>query len=149
MRQKEINALKARLARLEAAEAKAEMQRERLATAFNTLQENLKEAGLPLSAFVSAYYKEIKKVITRIENKNPGLAEQVTRKKAAKTVSKRRRKRKAKTVIKIPAGRYSNVPADPEKVFEVKEKGPRPKLLKAYAEEVGQEAFLQQCRVGD
>ncbi|MCU7916277.1 MAG: hypothetical protein KZQ65_10395 [Candidatus Thiodiazotropha sp. (ex Gloverina cf. vestifex)] len=49
--------------------------------------------------------------------------------------------------IKIPAGKYGNLPAEPDKVFNVKEKGPRPKALKSYAEEIGLEAFLAQCRL--
>ena len=147
MRQKEIKSLKARLARLEAVEAKEALQREQLATAYSALQANLKEAGVPLSTFVRAYYKEIKKAVVRLENQNPAIAEQVAPMKRAKKSTKRGRK-KAKNAIKIPPGSYSNVPADPDKVFEVKEKGPRPKLLKAYAEEVGQDAFLEQCRVG-
>jgi hypothetical protein len=50
-------------------------------------------------------------------------------------------------MVKIPAGKYTNIPSEPETLFEVKEKGPRPKVLKNYAEEVGLEQFLDQCRV--
>jgi len=63
-------------------------------------------------------------------------------------VKKKRQKRKAPVVtVKIPAGRYANIPEAPDQVFEVKEKGARPKLLKAYAEQVGLERFLQECRL--
>ena len=148
MRQKEIKSLRARLARLEASEEKDALQKEQLATAYSALQANLKDAGMPLSAFITAYYKEIKKVILRVEAQNPGLAQQVVAKAPAKQGAKKRKTKRAKvSAIKIPAGTYSNVPADSQRVFEVKEKGPRPKILKAYAEEVGQEAFLEQCRI--
>ncbi len=147
MREKEIKSLRARLARLEASAAKDAQQKEQLATAYSALQVNLKEAGMSLNAFVKAYYKEIKKAIVRVETQNPGLEAQNAPKTAVKKAKKRKTKKAKAPTVKIPAGIYSNVPSDPEQVFEVKEKGPRPKALKSFAEEVGQEAFLKQCRV--
>lgn len=147
MREKEIKSLRARLARLEASAAKDALQKEQLATAYSALQVNLKDAGMSLNAFVKAYYKEIKKAVVRVETQNPSLEAQSAPKTAAKKAKKRKPKRATTPTVKIPAGIYSNVPSDPEQVFEVKEKGPRPKALKLFAEEVGQEAFLEQCRV--
>ncbi len=147
MREKEIKSLKARLARLEASAAKDALQKEQLATAYNTLQANLKDAGMSFNAFVKAYYKEIKKAVVRVEAQNPGLETQSAPKPAAKKAKKRKSKKAKVAAVKIPAGTYSNVPSDPEQVFEVKERGPRPKALRLFAEEVGQEALLKQCRV--
>ena len=148
MRQKEINSLKARLAKLEAEEAKEQQQRELLESAYNTLLKNLDAAGVTFSTFIKAYYKEVRKVTARIEKEAAKQEAAAPKRKVTKKSAKKRgRRRKAKTVIKIPAGKYSNVPAEPERVFEVKEKGPRPKVLKAYAEEVGAEAFMQQCKI--
>ncbi|MEJ2694328.1 MAG: hypothetical protein P8166_15145, partial [Candidatus Thiodiazotropha sp.] len=66
-----------------------------------------------------------------------------------KKVAKKRvsRRKKPNFTVNIPAGKYGNLPSAPDQVFEVKEKGPRPKALKSYAEEVGLEAFFQQCRL--
>jgi len=148
MREKEIKSLKARLARLEASAAKDALQKEQLATAYGTLQANLKDAGMSFNAFVKAYYKEIKKVVVRVEAQNPELEATSASKVPAKKTAKKRKAKKAKvSAVKIPAGIYGNLPSDPEQVFEVKEKGPRPKALKLFAEEVGQEAFLEQCRI--
>ncbi len=148
MSEKEIKSLKARLARLEASAAKDALQKEQLATAYVTLQANLKDAGMSFNVFVKAYYKEIKKAVVRVEAQNPGLEAANASKVTAKKATKKRKAKKAKvSTVKIPAGTYSNLPNNPEQVFEVKEKGPRPKALKLYAEEVGQDAFLEQCRI--
>jgi hypothetical protein len=148
MSEKEIKSLKARLARLEAEVEKDALKKEQLATAYGSLQVNLKESGMSLNAFVKAYYKEIKKAVVKVEAQNPGLEAVNAPTAPAKKSAKKRKAKKAKvSTVKIPAGIYGNLPSDPEQVFEVKEKGPRPKLLKLYAEEVGQEAFLEQCRI--
>jgi hypothetical protein len=43
-----------------------------------------------------------------------------------KQVRKGPRKSKTTTTIKIPAGKYGNLPDNPDQIIEVKEKGPRP-----------------------
>jgi len=153
-RQKEIESLKAKLATLEAEYQKEQQERAILEQAFEALSARLQEAGISFDAFVKCYYKEIRKIVTKIEREaakeraaTPAKSvskKRVTRKKGAK---KRKSRAKAKTTIKIPAGTYGNIPSAPDQVFKVAEKGARPKLLKAYAEEVGLETFLNTCRI--
>ena len=87
--------------------------------------------------------------IEREKEKQAPAAIKPTRKKKASAKKGRGRSVKSKVSVKIPAGKYGNLPGAPDKVFEVKEKGPRPKALKEYAEKVGLQAFFDQCRIGD
>ncbi len=148
-RQKEIESLRQRLARLEAEEAQEQKERAALEETYQQLQASLEAAGLGMDAFVRAFYKEIRKVTSKIERENakteaPPQKRSVKKKAGAK---KPRKKSRPTVTVKIPAGNYHNIPAAPDQVFIVKEKGPRPKVLKAYAEEIGLEQFLQQCRM--
>ena len=87
--------------------------------------------------------------IGREKEKQAPVAAKPNRKKKASAKKGRGRSVKPKVSVKIPAGKYGNLPNAPDKVFDVKEKGPRPKALKEYAEEVGLQAFFDQCRIGD
>lgn len=152
-REKEIETLRSRLASLEEQLEREKQQQETLDRAREQLQTTLEEAGLNMEAFIRSFIKEFRRVVNRIEreqSKEAAKNKPAPTKSRKKVVKKKRKRRvKAKTTLKIPAGRYSNIPAEPEKVFEVREKGARPKVLKAYAEEVGLEAFLSQCRLPD
>ena len=57
------------------------------------------------------------------------------------------KKQRSKPAIQIPEGKYNNIPPDVERVFEVSLRGPRPKLLKAHAIDIGIEAFIEQCKI--
>jgi septal ring factor EnvC (AmiA/AmiB activator) len=143
---REIETLRAKILRLEKEQKKAEQQQKALDLVQGQIDKTLKEGGLTFEAYVRSNYTQISRIIAKIEKEKARSAAPVKQATKKKAVSKKRSARKTKTTIKIPAGSYCNLPADPERVFEVKEKGPRPKALKAYAEEVGLEAFLAQCR---
>lgn len=147
-RKKEIDALRARITKLEQQQEREEKERIALEETRDSIMKILDDAGISFEAFVRFNYKTIRRIVTKIdrEQTKPERPVKVTAKK--KVVKKRSRKTvKSKTRIKIPAGKYTNIPSEPETLFEVKEKGPRPKALKSYAEEVGLEQFLEQCRV--
>ncbi|MCP3866636.1 MAG: hypothetical protein GY703_00775 [Gammaproteobacteria bacterium] len=148
-RQKEIESLKVRLSALEAEQQREEQERESLDQAYQQLMATLDEADVSFESFVRCYHKNIRKFITKIEREQSKLTEEKTTQKPTsrkKAVRKKKRRTKKAAAIKIPAGSYTNIPPDTGKVFEVKEKGPRPKVVKAFAEEIGLEAFLSQCQ---
>ena len=147
-RKRQIDALRAQIAKLEQQQAKEEKERIALEKTRDSILKILKDADVSFEAFVRFNYKTIHKIITKLdrEQAKPERPVKVATKK--KAVKKRSRKTaKPKTTVKIPAGKYTNIPSEPETLFEVKEKGPRPKVLKNYAEEIGLEQFLEQCRV--
>jgi SMC interacting uncharacterized protein involved in chromosome segregation len=147
--QKQIEALKAEITRLEKEQLKAEQETMALKTANDQITAILKDSGISFEAFVGYNLKKISRIVHKLEGQNTEKKPDSNSQKSAKTqpVRKKRRVNKAVISIKIPAGRYGKLPAQPEQIFEVKEKGPRPKALKAYAEEIGLEAFLDQCRL--
>ncbi|KRT58932.1 hypothetical protein, partial [endosymbiont of Ridgeia piscesae] len=146
--EKEIEALSTRLEKLKAQQAKEEQQKQALETTQQSILDILQQAGLSLDDFIIHNIKVARRVVARLDKaqkKGEESKQVVTVKK--KTVKKRRRVRaKAKPGIKIPAGRYGNLPDNPDQIIVVKEKGPRPKVLKAYAEEIGLDNFLEKCR---
>lgn len=147
-RKKQIDALRAQIAKLEQQQEKEAKERVALEKTRDNILKILKDADVSFEAFVRFNYKTIRKIITKLDREQvkPERTVKVAAKK--KTVKKRARKTaKPKTTVKIPAGKYTNIPNEPETLFEVKEKGPRPKVLKNYAEEIGLEQFLEQCRV--
>jgi predicted RNase H-like nuclease (RuvC/YqgF family) len=144
-RQKEIETLRSRLARLEEEQQREQKEREVLESAYGQLLSQLESEGIAFDAFVNFCSRDIKKALTKIERKTgkeTAVEPKPVRKKSAKK-SAAKGKTKPKITVKIPAGRYTNIP--PDKIFDVKEKGPRPKLLKAHAEKIGLEAFLREC----
>ncbi|MBT3058285.1 MAG: hypothetical protein AB2637_07525 [Candidatus Thiodiazotropha sp.] len=145
--EKEIEGLRAKIARLENEQKKAELQKKALNNASGQIDKILKDNGINLDAYVRHNYKKISRIMQKIEGES-AQAKTKSRKSTKKRVA-RRGGRSAKTAaaIKIPAGRYGNLPSNPDQVIEVKEKGPRPKILKRYAEEIGLEAFMSQCRL--
>ncbi|EGV52924.1 hypothetical protein QQ73_04800 [Candidatus Endoriftia persephone str. Guaymas] len=147
--EKEIEALSTRLEKLKAQQAKEEQQKQALETTQQSILDVLQQAGLSLDDFIIHNIKVARRVVARLDKaqkKGEESKQAVTVKK--KTVKKRRRVRaKAKPSIKIPAGRYGNLPDNPDQIIVVKEKGPRPKVLKAYAEEIGLDNFLEKCRM--
>ncbi|KRT54059.1 hypothetical protein Ga0074115_102161 [endosymbiont of Ridgeia piscesae] len=147
--EKEIEALSTRLEKLKAQQAKEEQQKQALETTQQSILDILQQAGLSLDDFIIHNIKVARRVVARLDKaqkKGEESKQVVTVKK--KTVKKRRRVRaKAKPGIKIPAGRYDNLPDNPDQIIVVKEKGPRPKVLKAYAEEIGLDNFLEKCRI--
>jgi hypothetical protein len=146
---KEIASLRAQIARLEKEQKQAEEREKALAAVQSQIDALLKQHGLTLETYIRSNFAQISRIMAKIEReKGKQGSAPATRKEKNKTVAKKRRARSNRTTsIKIPAGKYGNLPTAPDKHFEVKEKGPRPKLLKAYAEEVGLETFLKQCRL--
>lgn len=149
---KEIETLRAKIARLEAEQKKAEQREKALARLQDQIEQLFKENNLSLEDYIRGNLAQVNRIMAKIERekeKRAPAATKPTRKKKASTKKGRSRSSKQAVSIKIPAGKYGNLPTDPDKVFVVKEKGPRPKTLKAYAEKVGLEAFFDQCRIGD
>lgn len=147
---KEIESLRTKLARLEKEQKKAEQQEQALAAVQNQIDKLLKDNGLTLEAYIRSNQSQISRILAKIEREKGKQATSTASRPGAKkraTKKKRARSRKPTVTVKIPAGKYGNLPSAPEQLFEVKEKGPRPKALKAYAEEIGLEAFLAQCRL--
>lgn len=145
---KEIETLRAKIVRLENEQKKAEQQRKALTQVQQQIDKLLKENDISFETYIRSHQTQVSRILQKLEggkSKPETRPKRVIKKKAA---AKTRRSRKPTLTVKIPSGKYGNLPSDPEMVFEVKEKGPRPKLLKAYAEEIGLEAFLEACRIG-
>ena len=143
-RKKEIDALRRKIAKLEAQEAREADIRETVGKILKDLKASLKKEGITLEEFVRAGHREFSRVMERI-----AAAESIStpKKRGRKKKAKKRAGRKSKAAtIKIPAGKYSNIPPDTKAVFVVNERGPRPKLLKAHAEKLGLEQFLKTCK---
>jgi hypothetical protein len=147
-RKKEIDALKARIAKLEQQQEKEEKERIALEETRDSILKILDDADVSFEAFVRFNYKTIRRIVSKIDKEQAKPERPVKAATKKKVVKKRGRKSaRPKTTVKIPAGKYTNIPSEPESLFEVKEKGPRPKVLKNYAEEVGLEQFLEQCLI--
>ncbi|MEJ2610024.1 MAG: hypothetical protein P8179_07990 [Candidatus Thiodiazotropha sp.] len=145
---KEIESLKAKIARLEIEQQKAEEEAQAINTANEQIDKILSETGVSLEAYIGFNLKKFSRIVHKIEGQQPDALKVSTQKTTKKRGSRKgRRASKPTLTVKIPAGKYGNLPNQPDQIFEVKEKGPRPKLLKAYAEEVGLEIFLNQCRL--
>mgnify|MGYP003572576447 FL=1 len=147
-RKKEIELLRSRLASLEAEQEREEKQREALEQCYQQLLTSLQDATLSFEAFVRCFYTDFRKVAVKIERERAKAPQVKTGKPVIrkKTTKKTRRRSARSTKHKNPTARNGNLPdAPPDKVFEVKDKGARPKALKIYAEKVGLENFLKQC----
>ncbi|ODB93494.1 hypothetical protein A3194_02035 [Candidatus Thiodiazotropha endoloripes] len=146
--QKQIDSLKAEITRLEKEQQKAEQQQKALREVSAKISSLLKESGISFESYITHHIKRVSRIVGKLEAKNSTKsAAQAGKTSKTRNPKKLRRTSKPTITIKIPAGRYGKLPNQPETVFEVKEKGPRPKVLKAYAEEVGLETFLDQCRM--
>jgi vacuolar-type H+-ATPase subunit I/STV1 len=146
--QKQIDTLKAEISRLEKEQEKAEQEKRALQAVTKQVTSVLKENGVSLEAYIRFNLIKVSRIVQKFEAEQPLNTEKPVKTTAPSSRKKKTLKaRKAKNIVKIPAGRYSKLPSQPEQIFEVKEKGPRPKALKAYAEEVGLEAFLEKCRI--
>jgi hypothetical protein len=148
--EKKIVALKAEISRLEKAQQEAEQEKRALAQANEQITAILKESGVTFEAYIGSQLKKVSRIVHKLEAKQDAKTDS-SGTKSTKSRSPRKgrqsRSSRAKITVKIPPGEYGKLPSQPEQVFVVKEKGPRPKLLKAYAEEIGLEAFLNQCRL--
>ena len=147
---KEIDSLRAKIARLEREQKKAEEQEKALAGVQIQIEKFLKESGVSLETYIRSNLAQVSRIVAKIDRektKKPSAEQKQSGKKRAVTKKRRARAKKPSLSVRIPAGKYGNLPNAPEQIFEVKEKGPRPKALKAYAEEVGLEAFFKQCRL--
>jgi hypothetical protein len=146
--QKQIDTLKAEISRLEKEQQRAQQEEQALNDVSTQITSILKESGVSFESYITHHSKRISKILSKLDSKNVAKTAAPT-KKATKprSANKPRKANKPTITVKIPAGRYSKLPDQPEMIFEVKEKGPRPKVLKAYAEEVGLETFLDQCRL--
>jgi hypothetical protein len=153
-RKKQIEALQSQIEELKAEEEREQRERVILEEAYRALTEQLANAGVSFESFVRFSLKEVRRAMAKIDRQEAPAEEKPVRRKAAKKrpVRKARARKSRKAAarpLKIPAGRYTNIPPEPEKVYEVKEKGPRPKAVKAHAESIGIDAFMEQCRVAD
>lgn len=156
---KKIHQLESEIAEIKAKKEKDQHERGVLEGAYEQLKHSLHSENVTLDSFVRFAYRDVKRVVARIEKErakeeqiaanNPDAKPAPTRKKATKPGRKPKAKvkAKAKKPIKIPAGRYTNIPPNLEEVIEVNHKGPRPKLVRAHAEEIGEERFFAECRV--
>jgi septal ring factor EnvC (AmiA/AmiB activator) len=147
---KEIESLRAKIAQLEKEQKQAEEQEKALTAVQEKIAELLEENGLNLETYIRSNYTQVSRIVAKIERergKSAPLATKRAAKKRSVTKKHRGRGKKSSVTVKIPAGKYGNVPAAPEQVFEVKDKGPRPKILRVYAEEIGLEDFFKQCRL--
>jgi len=147
---REIETLRAKIARLEKEQKKAEQQEKALAAVQGQIDKLLKDHGISLETYIRSNYAQVGRIVAKIEREKAKPNETPVKRAAKKKrVAKKAatRSKKARHTVKIPAGRYGNLPQAPDQVFEVKDKGPRPKILKAYAEEIGLEAFFEQCRL--
>lgn len=147
--QKQIETLKAEITRLEEEQQKAEQEKRALDSASEQIDSILTETGISLETYIGYNLKKISRIVHKLEaSQTTSPVSPAKKTSKARTPTRKRRKSSKPTItVKIPAGQYSRLPSQPEHVFEVKKKGPRPKLLKDYAEEVGLEAFLDQCRI--
>ncbi|MES9969643.1 MAG: hypothetical protein ABW092_06380 [Candidatus Thiodiazotropha sp.] len=144
---KEIESLRAKIARLEAEQKKAEVVNKALNNASTQIDKVLKDNGINLETYIRHNFKRVNRVVQKIAGQSDQAKTKTRRSAKKKLARKGQRSNRAVASIKIPAGKYGNLPGNPDQVFEVKTKGPRPKLLKGYAEEVGLEAFMSQCRL--
>ena len=144
---KEIESLRAKIAHLENQQKKAEMVKKALANANSQIDKILKDNGISFDDYIRHNHKKVSRIIHKIEGKTDKLKAKTKRSTRKKAVRRSRQGGKTAAAIKIPAGKYTNLPSNPDQVFEVKEQGPRPKLLKVYAQEVGLETFMDQCRI--
>ncbi|MCU7795797.1 MAG: hypothetical protein KZQ75_01565 [Candidatus Thiodiazotropha sp. (ex Myrtea spinifera)] len=111
------------------------------------IDKTLREKSISFEAYVRSNYLKIKRIVAKTEKEKAQSDTPPQRAIKKRATGRRRKSSKVTVTIKIPAGKYGNLPAEPDKVFNLKEKGPRPKALKSYAEEIGLEAFLAQCRL--
>ncbi len=145
---KEIDTLKAKLARLEKEQKKAERESQALNQASEAIDKILKDQGISFETYIAHNLKKVSRIVSKLEKPQQAPKSKVAPKQVRKKVTRKKRgARKANLTVKIPAGTYAKLPENPEQVYEVKEKGPRPKALKEYAEQIGLEAFLEQCRI--
>ncbi len=148
-RKKEIESLRARILKLEKIEEKELKEKQALEETRDKIIQILDEADLSFESFIRFNLKTVRRILAKLDKEQETPSRPKTKTIKRKVTAKRRKKaNRSKTTIKIPAGKYSNVPSAPDKVFEVKEKGPRPKALKSYAEEIGLDKFFEQCRIG-
>ncbi|MEW8625845.1 MAG: hypothetical protein AB2551_08850 [Candidatus Thiodiazotropha sp.] len=146
--QKQIESLKAEITRLEKEQQKAEQEEQALKEVSTKIAAILKESGISFESYITHHIKRVSRIVEKLELKSgTNTAAPAKKTSKARSAKKPRKASKPTITVKIPAGRYGKLPNQPEMVFEVKEKGPRPKALKAYAEEVGLETFLDQCRM--
>jgi uncharacterized protein YydD (DUF2326 family) len=144
---KQIDSLKAKIARLENEQKKEELVKKALANANEQIDKILKDNGINFETYIQHNYKRVSRIMQKLEGRIDKVKDEAKRTSKKKASRKARQSAKTVTSIKIPAGKYGNLPDNPDQVFEVKEKGPRPKVLKGYAEAIGLEAFMTQCRL--
>ncbi len=147
-RKVEIDALRKRIAKLEAMEIREAEIRDAVEKVYNDFRSALEEASLSLEEVVRSRYREFKRVVEKIDKESEPVTASKPKARRKKAGRKKGRRKSAKPTLKIPAGKYSNIPPDTKAVFVVKERGPRPKLLKAHAESLGLDKFISECKKG-
>jgi phosphotransferase system IIB component len=144
---KQIDSLKAKITRLENEQKKEELVKKALANVNDQIDKILKENGINFETYIRHNHKRVSRIMQKLEGQTDKVKTDTKRTTKKKASRKSRQGAKTTASIKIPAGKYGNLPSNPDQVFEVKEKGPRPKVLKGYAEEIGLETFMEQCRL--
>ncbi len=148
---KQIEQLQSQIEELQAKKEKEEREREVLEKVYEDLKNALHADDISIDSFLRFAYRDVKRVVARIEKerakeerteaKPPPVKKATTKKKG------KRGKAKKQMPVKIPAGQYKNIPPTLDAVHTVNEKGPRPKVIKAYVEEIGIDRFLEECRI--
>lgn len=163
---KTIEQLQAQIDALKEKKEREENDRKVLEKAYEDLKNALHAENLTLDTFLRFAYRDVKRVVVRMDKERAKDAQtagdsaetktkaKATSRKKGKTTKKPARKAGRKSakakVIKIPAGRYTNIPPEPADIITVAEKGPRPRRIKEHAESIGdQEKFLAECRMPD
>ncbi|MGD8588032.1 MAG: hypothetical protein PVG22_04290, partial [Chromatiales bacterium] len=103
-RKQEIDALRARIAKLEQQQEKEEKERIALEETRDSILKILDDAEVSFEAFVRFNYKTIRRIITKIDKEQAKPERPVKTSVKKKVVKKRSRKSvKPKTTVKIPA----------------------------------------------
>lgn len=169
--EKQIASARSVVEKLEAELEQTRREDETLERVSSELRTKLAEGGVSFDAFVRFAEKDIRKALVKLDKKlaidapkPEQSAEEAPKRrgrgkkkaepakrgaKAAKPGRAAKGKPRAKPAIKIQAGRYTNMPPNPEAVIEVKEKGPRPRVVMNYAMEIGLDEFMSRCRIHD
>ncbi len=176
---RQIDQLRAQMDELVARREREQREIEVHTRAYENLKNTLLESNVSIDSFFRFAYRDIKRVVARIERERmqedegsaatqpeseseseskselestpaavPVRRERQTR-RSEKRPGRRTKASRKKKPIKIPGGRYTNIPPDMEVIHTVRDKGPRPKLIKAWAEEIGEERFMEECRINE
>jgi len=150
-----IQQLEAQLAELKAQKEKEDHEANILVKVYDDLKNSLQAEEVSLETFFRYVYRDAKRVVSRVDRERAREEGSIVKpapstEKAPAPKKQERKRRKNKAPIKIPGGQYKNIPPNLDVIYTVKDKGPRPKHIRACAEEYGsQEKFFENCLVTD